>query len=253
MIEISFNNGDSVIHRLDPRAKLIVAGTFSIIVALSDRFTALMPAILFAMAIVFLAGLCLKRVCYRLLIVNGLIILLWFFLPFAIEGKPLFTFGPLIATKEGIIYAARITIKSNAIIMALMALVSTMSIFTVGRAMRHLRVPAKIVHLIFFTYRYTHVIYMEYRRLIKTIKIRGFQKGTNMHTYKTYAYLVGMLLVKSYDRAERVHAAMLCRGFRGRFYDLSEYTCSTSDLVIMVLMLLCVAGVGLIQWTRIIY
>ncbi|MEE9612088.1 MAG: energy-coupling factor transporter transmembrane component T, partial [Desulfatiglandales bacterium] len=114
--------------------------------------------------------------------------------------------------------------------------------------MRHLHVPTKIVHLFFFTYRYIHVIHTEYQRLIKAIKIRGFHPRTNLHTYRTYAYLVGMVIVKSHDRAQRVRAAMLCRGFSGRFYDLSDFSFKASDLVILVLMLLAVMGVGFLQW-----
>ena len=69
-----------------------------------------------------------------------------------------------------------------------------------------------------------------------------------MHTYRTYAYLVGMLLVKSHDRAERVRSAMLCRGFKGRFYELSEFSFQFSDLIIMFLMLLAVTIILLLQW-----
>jgi cobalt/nickel transport system permease protein len=75
--------------------------------------------------------------------------------------------------------------------------------------------PDKIVHLISFAYRYIHVIHTEYGRQLNAMKIRGFYPKSNLHTYKTYAYLVGMLLVKSYDRAKRVQAAMLCRGLIG--------------------------------------
>ena len=253
MIDEDFSSGNSIMHRLDPRIKIIVAFAFSVTVALSDHFPAVLSAIFIALFFIFLARLPFRKVCSRLLIVNGLILLLWLFIPFALAGKEFIRFGPLIATKEGIIYSALITIKSNSIIMVLMALISTMTVFTLGRAMRHLHVPAKIVHLLLFTYRYIHAIHREYVRQMNTIKIRGFRPGTNIHTYRTYAYLVGMLLVKSHDRAERVRAAMLCRGFKGKLYDLSELSLSPSDLCIMLFMLLAVAGVGLLQWTRIIY
>jgi cobalt/nickel transport system permease protein len=117
-----------------------------------------------------------------------------------------------------------------------------------GRALSDLRVPSKIVHLVFLTYRYIHVINMEYRRLIKAAKIRGFHPGNNLHTYRTYAYLVGMLLVKSYERAERVRAAMLCRGFRGKFYDLMEFELKSTDLIVLFLMLIGVSLIALLQW-----
>lgn len=252
MIEEGFVHGDSPIHRLDPRVKTIVAGVFSVVVAASDRFQALVPAIFLALVFVFFSKLPMKKVCLRLLIVNSLILFLWCFLPFTLEGEELLRLGPLVATREGVTYSAAITLKSNAIVLTLMALIATMSVFTVGRALRYLHVPGKIVQLFFFTYRYIHVIHMEYRRLMRAIKIRGFRAQTNMHTYRTYAYLVGMLLVKSHDRAERVRAAMLCRGFRGKFYDLSQLTLKTSDVAVMALMMSAVLALGLLQWTRII-
>jgi cobalt/nickel transport system permease protein len=248
VIEEVFVRGDSVIHGLDPRARIVTAFTFSAVVAVCDRFAALAVAVGVYVVLVLTARLSLKRVFAMLIIVNGLILFLWLVLPFTFDGTPRFTVGPLTATREGIAYAAVITLKSNAIITALMALVATMPIFTIGRAMRHLRVPPTMTYLFLFTYRYIHVIYAEYQRLMRAIKIRGFRPATNMHTYRTYAYLVGMILVKSHDRSQRVRAAMLCRGFQGRFFDLSEFVFRSSDLVMVLLMFSAVAGIGLLQW-----
>jgi cobalt/nickel transport system permease protein len=113
--------------------------------------------------------------------------------------------------------------------------------------------PEKIVHLISFAYRYIHVINAEYGRLMNAMKIRGFYPRNNLHTYRTYAHLVGMLLVKSYERASRVQAAMLCRGFKGNFYDLSEFFMKTSDRLALVLLLLITVCIGVLQWTNIIH
>ena len=253
MLEESFVHGESVIHRLDPRVRTVVAGAYSIVVATADRFVALVPAIMIAFGFLLIARISLIRVIPRLIMVNGLILLLWFFLPFTSEGEPLFTIGPFIGRMDGIIHASVITIKANTIIMTLMALVATMPIFTLGRAMQSLHAPDKIVHLISFAYRYIHVIHTEYGRLMNAMKIRGFYPRNDLHTYKAYAYLVGMLLVKSYDRARRVQAAMLCRGFNGNFYDLSEFFMKTSDRLALVLLLFVTVCIGLLQWTRIIY
>jgi len=163
-------------------------------------------------------------------------------------GEVWFSIGPLAATGPGIAYATLITLKSNTILISLTALVSTIPVFTVGRAIKYLLVPDKIVHLFVFTYRYIHTIYGEYGQLINAIKIRGFQPKTNLHTYRTYANLVGILILRSINRAERVQAAMLCRGFNGVFYDLHEFSLSHKDIVITVLMLLAVVGIGVLQW-----
>jgi len=61
--------------------------------------------------------------------------------------------------------------------------------------------------------------------------IRCFKPGTNMHTYRTYAYLVGMLIVRSYERSQRIYQAMLCRGFSGRFPVVSHFRLGKGDVV----------------------
>ncbi|MBW1914450.1 MAG: cobalt ECF transporter T component CbiQ [Deltaproteobacteria bacterium] len=253
MIDEGFTHGNSIIHRLDPRVRVVVAGLYSVLVAFSDRFPALATALLIALILVPFAMLPFKKIVSRLLIVNIMILLVWILVPFTFKGEPFFNIGPLVITKEGIIQAGLITVKSNSIILVLMTLVATMPVFTMGRTMRYLHVPAKIVHLFLFTYRYIHAIHREYSRQVNAIKIRGFQPGTNAHTYRTYAYMVGMLLVRSHDRAERVRAAMLCRGFKGEFYDMVEFSFRPFDLIAMMLMILAVFIIGLLQWTTIIY
>jgi len=246
-----FAAGDSLIQRLDPRVKIVVATLFSVVVAVSTQWVVLVLALALGFCIVQVAGVPMKELIRRLVPVNGLITFLWFFLPFTFEGESLFSIGPLVATREGVYYVARISIKSNAIMVVLITLIASTSIFTLGHAMYELGIPKKITHLFFFTYRYIHVMHHEYLRLVNAMKIRGFRPRTNMHTYKALAYLVGMLFVKSYERAERVYNAMLCRGFRGRLYSLSQFSMKTIDIIFLILMLAVILGLVVLEWTRI--
>ena len=241
--------GDSIIHRLDPRVKLICCGFFSIVMAVCRTWDALLVGLFFTVIWVFMAKLPLAKVVTRLIMVNGLIGVLWVIIPFAVRGEVIFSLGPFTATREGIAYALQITVRSNAIILALLSLLATSSLFSLGHAMGKLGFPDKAVQLLLFAYRYIHVIHMEYRRLMNAIRVRGFRPRTNFHTYKTYAYLVGMLLVKSYDRAERIRRAMLCRGFNGKYYDLTEYRLHTTDIVLGVSFGFCTVVVVLAEWT----
>lgn len=250
MIEEEFANGDSLAHRLDPRVKIVMATLFSIVVAVSDRFLALFPALVIGFILVLVSAVPTKKLFQRLAPVNALIIFLWFFLPFTFDGEPLFKVGSLVATREGVWHATQITIKSNAIMTVLIALVASTPVFTLGHAMHELRIPSKIVHLFFFTYRYIHVIHREYLRLVNAMKIRGFRPGTNIHTYRTLAHLIGFLFVKSHDRGQRVHNAMLCRGFRGRLYSLSRFSVKTIDVISLILMLAVILGLVVLEWTR---
>ena len=248
MIEEPFSTGNSIIHSLDPRVKIIVVTLFSVVVATSSRFLALLPALAISLFLVTMARLPIKKVFYRLLLVNGLILFLWLVLPFTYNGHKLFTIGPFIATKEGILLAGQITVKSNSILLSMIALLSTTQIFSLGHAMGQLHFPDKITHLFLFTFRYIHVIYQEYHRLINAMKMRGFVPRTNMHTYKSYAYLVGMLLVKSYDRAERIHKAMLCRGFNKKYHSLTQFSLKMEDIFCLSLMLAVISGLVVLQW-----
>ena len=245
-------NGDSFVHRLDPRGKLLVVFLFSIVVAGANRFQVLLGSLTLGLLMVLATKVPARELIKRLLPVNMLILFLWLFLPFTFGGEPLFFMGSLTVTREGVFYATRISIKSNAMMLMLIALVASTPIFSMGHAMHQLKIPKKIVHLFFFTYRYIHAIYREYLRLKNSIKIRGFIPKTNLHTYKTYAYMVGMLLVRSFDRAHRVHNAMLCRGFKGDLYSLKKFSFKTNDIVSMILMIAMIVIMGVMEWTQII-
>ena len=75
--------------------------------------------------------------------------------PGPIPGEPVWRLGPLAATRQGIAITALITLKSNAIIIGLMALIATVSVTTLGQAMKAMQLPDKLCHLLLFTYRYS--------------------------------------------------------------------------------------------------
>ena len=253
VINESFSEGVTFIHRLDPRVRLFSAFAFSIIISVTGNFQVLILALITAFILLMCARLPFKGVFLRLLAVNLFIFLFWLFLPFSVTGDVVFSMGPLDLTKQGVLYCTLLTLKSNAIILILMSLAATMPVFTMGRAMSYLKVPSKLVQLFIFTYRYIHSIYREFLRLKDALDIRGFIPKTNMHTYRTYAYLIGMLIVKSHDRAERVHAAMLCRGFDGIFFDLSEFSIKKNDIIFLILFSLYLLIIILLQWQRLIF
>ena len=240
-IEEPFSSGNSIIHRFDPRARIVLCFFLSLMVALCNHLLAILLALCLAISLVLCATLRLKSLLNRLMLINGFMLLLWIVIPFTIEGEPIFSLGPLRAGLQGVYLAAFITLKSNTILLLLISLMGTIPIVTLGKALGHLKIPVKIVYLVLFTYRYIHVIFEEYQRLINAIKMRGFQPHTNVHTYRTIAYLIGMLMVRSYERAQRIHSAMLCRGFNGVFYDLNNYSIGALDRFL----LLCISLWGL--------
>ena len=206
--------------------------------AVAKSFPAALAGLALSLGWLILARLPVKKVLAKLLVVNGFIIFLWMVLPWTYPGEPVWQLGPLTATRQGIAMSALITLKSNAIIIGLIALIATVPVITLGQAMHALRLPDKLCHLLLFTYRYLYVFEVEFQRLVQAMKIRGFQPRTNLHTYRSYAYLAAMLLVRSFDRAESVYQAMLCRGFHGVFYSLKTFSWQRRDGIFVAVSLL---------------
>lgn len=252
MLQEGFSKGNSFLHRLDPRVKIVWVLMFSVVVAVCEKFLVLLAGLTLALGFCLMARVGVRQLARRLVPVNLFVIFLWCFLPFTVAGDPVFSLGPFVATHQGILYATQISLKSNAIVIVLVALITSTSVLSLGHALHELRVPEKIVHLFFFTYRYLFVIHQEYLRLMEAMKVRAFRPKTNVHTYKTFAYLLGMLLVRSSERAERVHKAMLCRGFSGRLYSLSQFSTRKVDLVWISVMSVFVLTLVIAEWTKMV-
>jgi len=213
-------HGDSWLHRLDPRIKLMAAGGFSLVVGLAHSPAVMAAGLGLGVGLVASGRLAANVVIKRIVAINVLMAFLWVTMPWRVgwDGGPGLVFNP-----RGLYLAAAMTLKANAIVLALMALVSTSTVNHIFHALAHMKVPAKLVHLFLFFYRYLHVMHREYHRLNQAMAARGFRPGNNLHTYRSYAHLAGMVLVKSFDRAERVYQAMLCRGFHGTLWLLDHF------------------------------
>jgi cobalt/nickel transport system permease protein len=235
MIEEPFAAGTSVIHRLDPRCRIIAAIFFSIVTAVLYGFPALLTAFGLGLLMLSAARIRLRQAARRLVPVNLFIAVFWLILPLTAGGNVVYRSGPVVLYLDGIVLSAQITLKSNAIMMALIALIATMGFATLGHALNSLRFPEKFVFLFMLTYRYIFVIEEEYRRIWRAVKIRGFQPKTTLHSYRTVAYMIGMLFIRAAARADRVYRAMKCRGFKGRFYSLAEFRFTRSSLIFSIL------------------
>lgn len=245
MIDEPFSHGDTALHRMDPRVRLAGATVWSVAVALLATAHAAWAALGLSALLALASRPPLGSLMRRLLAVNVFILFLWAVVPFSLPGTPAFDLWRLTASREGIALALTITLKSNAIVLCFIALVATIPVSELGHALRKLHVPDKLAYLLVFTYRYVFVMAGEYQRMRQAMKIRGFVPRTNLHTYRSLAYLAGMVLVRGLDRAERVYAAMLCRGFNGRFRSLNGLAASPLDFGFLIAMCAATAAVAL--------
>lgn len=244
----SFSAGTSIMHAADVRLKLIGAFSFSVVVALCHSLPGAALALLVGLLLLAAARLAPLQVARRLLLVNLFLLFFWGTLPFSAAG-PAFDFGLLHISQAGLRLATLVTLKTNAIIMVFLALVTTSSMVVIGHGLAALRLPNRLCVLLLFTYRYIFVLQQEYQRLRRAALLRGFVPATSLHTYRTYGNLLGMTLVKSWQRGIRVQQAMQLRGFQGRFYLLTPPAVRGRDWLLFILLFMAVSAVAVTELT----
>jgi cobalt/nickel transport system permease protein len=242
-----FSTGSSTLHQADVRLKLISAFFFSMVVALCHSMQPPLVALFVAVALLFMARLPLMKVVRRFFMVNLFTLLFWLTLPLSVPGEILFELGPFGISRPGVALASLITLKTNAIVLAFLALVATSSVADIGHGLASLRLPNRFCMLLLFTYRYIFVLRQEYQRLRRAALLRGFRPATSMHTYRTYGNLLGMTLVKSWQRGLRVQQAMMLRGFQGKFYTLEARNLMARDWTLFGLISLIAASVAFME------
>lgn len=206
-----------LLARIDPRVRLVAALLFALSLALLSAPLALAAALLSAVLAVAASGLAPRQALRRMAGVEGFLIVLLVTLPFTVPGTTLFSIAGLSASAEGLERALVLVLRVNAAVLAIMALLGGLGGQRLTGAMTGIGLPPVLASLLLLTLRYAATFGDEYRRLRVAMRVRGFRAGSNRHTWRSLGHLVGMLLVRSLERAERVRAAMLCRGFTGKF------------------------------------
>jgi cobalt/nickel transport system permease protein len=247
-----FSEGSSPLHRIDPRVKVCLAFSYAFVIAFSNKIEVALAALILSVILIAIARLNPLHVLQNLRMLGIFLLMLWIFLPLTLPGEPLYSLGPIGMSVEGIAKALSVSLKSLSIVLMVVSLLGTSTVFSLVHAVSHFRIPKKLVYLTFLSYRYIYVIRDEYARLRNAMKIRGFRPRTNMHTYRTYGYLIGMLLIRSYERSERIYQAMLCRGFHGRFHLLSHFHMHGRDRIFAISMSLILFAIGIWEWTSMI-
>jgi cobalt/nickel transport system permease protein len=249
VIDEPLARGTSPIHGLDARFRLLACLLLSLPAALAQSLAAPLAILGLGLLLTALSRAPLGVVLRRTAAVNVFILFLWLFVPACTPGEPVWEGFGLVVTREGIHLALLATVKANAVFFCVLSLLATIPAPALGRAMTALGAPAKFSFLFVFTYRYLHVIAEEYGRLVTAARLRGFVPATDIRTYRTYAALVAMVLVRSYDRSQRVYQAMLLRGFSGTFPSLDRFRAGWTDIVFLGLIALMAIAAAYFDWT----
>ncbi|WP_033069601.1 cobalt ECF transporter T component CbiQ [Thalassospira australica] len=237
----------SFVGMFDPRVRVVAACLFAIVVVALQQIEFALGALALAAITMGLTDLPLRVTLKRMAAMDGFIIVMLVMLPFTTPGTPMFSVLGAEASKEGLMHAILVGIRANAVVLMMLSLLSGMTPVALGHTLYRLKCPPVLVHLMMFTVRYISVLHDEYHRLRMAMKLRGFKARNNAHTYRSFGYLFGMLVVRSLERAERVLEAMKCRGFSGHFPMIDDMAFRRRDGIFAVLFLVMISALVLLD------
>lgn len=222
---------NSPIHHLDARAKLIVTLAFIVVVMSFDRYaiSALTPFFLFLAVLIAAARLPMAPLLRKLLLAAPFAVLVGAFNPF-FDHQPVLQIGGW-TISGGWISFTNILLRFVLTVGAALALLATTGMYRLCAALEQLGVPPIFVTQLLFLYRYLFVISDEGAQMVRSVRMRSGVRGLS---FREYGGLVGHLLMRSLDRAERVHQAMLTRGFDGNIRRLDSRRFGLSDALFLI-------------------
>lgn len=207
--------GESPVHRLEGRVKLLATLLFAAVVAsFSPReVSGLVPLTLFPVAMGALAGVPARLVLRKLLVALPFVALIGLFNPL-LDREVVGRIGP-VAVTGGWLSLTSILLKFLLTASAALVLVATTGVAGVASALSGLGAPRALVVPLFLVHRYLFVLLEDGLRMERAREVRTF--GDRGRGLGPTGALLGSLLLRTWERAERVHLAMRARGFDGRF------------------------------------
>ncbi|OFW56359.1 MAG: cobalt ECF transporter T component CbiQ [Candidatus Solincola sediminis] len=241
-----YSDLDSVIHKLDPRAKLIgfVALVVLCVSTPPNLWLAFAVFLALEMTVLFISHVPLRHVLKRMLIVVPFILAVALFIPFFNKGGGSYNLGPLKVSAHGLTILWNVTIKSMVSVFAVILLSSTTPFPDLLHAMEKLKMPRIITTTLSFTYRYVFVLLDELQRMKRARDSRGWS-GKWLWQAKVIGHMIGALFLRSYERGERVYAAMLSRGYDGQVQTAYTYRVGVAEIGFLALIVLVPIAVRL--------
>lgn len=214
-----FFHGHSRLHRADPAIKVLALLGFMVVVVSTPIGWGPVFAGYYALLAVLVAvsRVPVGHLAPRMMVELPFVVFACL-LPFVATG-PTVSVGPLNVSGPGLVSAAALLTKATLGVLAALLLAATTEPVDLIRGLQRIRVPAMLVMILTLMIRYLEVVSGELGRMLIAMRSRGCDPRSPRH-WPTLARALGSLFIRSYERGERVHLAMLSRGYTGSLPDL---------------------------------
>ncbi len=207
-------HGHSVVHRAPAHLKLVVLLGFVLVVVATPReWYAAYPAYLAVVVTVILLARVPLLYVVRRMVVEVPFVVFAVLIPFVATGPRTEVLG-LTVSEPGLLAAWGLLAKGSLGVMSSLTLAATTEPSDVLAGLRRLRMPELLVQIMSFMIRYLDVVTADLGRMLVAMRSRGVEPRSPRN-WPVLARTLGALFIRSYERGERVHLAMLSRGYDG--------------------------------------
>ncbi|MBZ5737414.1 cobalt ECF transporter T component CbiQ [Nocardioides mangrovi] len=208
-------HGHSPVHRFPAHLKILALLAFMIVVVATPRdwYAAF---VVYLLAITSVIGVSRVPPTYLLkrTVVEVPFLLFAVLLPFVATGPRTEVLGVSVS-QHGLEAGIALLVKGTLGVLASLTLAATTEPQDLLLGLERLRLPQQLVQIMSFMVRYLDVVTDEMRRMKVARESRGFTARNPRH-WPVLARSAGALFIRSYERGERVHLAMLSRGYTGK-------------------------------------
>lgn len=179
-----------------------------------------------------------------------LVLILSLMTPFTTPGTIIMQWGFITVSTTGLQLACLIFLKCIALLAVFACLVTPLSSSALASALYWLHCPTQLVAMFMLMDMNLHIIKKEWHNLKTAALLRGFQPKSNLHTYRTLAAMLALLLARAVFRAGRVHEGMLLRGFDGRFPSIQNGPLPKIGFIFLAITVLISSALLIINWSH---
>lgn len=222
----------SAIHTLDPRAKLITTLIFIITVVSFNKYdlSSLLPLVMYPVVLISVGNIPVGQIGRKLVLAAPFAVAVGIFNPF-FDRTIITQLGPIGITGGWISFIS-LLLRFVLTVSAALILIATTGFEAMCLALDRLKVPRVFVTQLLFMYRYLFVLIAEALRVVRAYRLRAPQ--SSRIDFKVFGTLAGQLLLRTISRAQRIHLAMLSRGFDGHMHLARTMDAGKKDIVFIL-------------------
>lgn len=243
---------DSILHKIDPRVKLLSLVAFILYIIFTPAGAYEVFALYGALIafLIFISRIPVGFILKRSLVIVPFVLLIAVFIPFVNDSSVSSTvlWGSFKAStihgRWELFYA--ILCRAYLAILCMILFMNSTKFRDYLRALESLRFPRLIIMILSFMYRYVFVIQDELMMMWQAKNARTVSRRRWLNV-RALTNMLGVLFIRTYEKAENVYLAMCSRGFTGRIDTVNYFKINRRDICFLLILMVLLTGIRMVK------